>query len=154
MSPVFFFFLALFGNEPFQKLAGAEVVGIARLSVESMNERRDVLLVAERGFERFPVVREVRHRSGYGGEFHIDSVVLKIAQNLHGMRLLLVGLPLEPVAEAVQASALVESGNGQIEIGGEEFLVDLILKQRFHLCVHDGSPCLERDGNAPLHEKR
>lgn len=58
-------------------------------------------------------------------------------------------LPGEPVTEAVQTPALIESGNGQIKVGGVEFLVDLILQQRFHLCVHDGSPWLK--GGAELH---
>ena len=124
-----FFFLALFGDEPFQKLAGTEVVGITGFPVKSVNERGDALFVSESGGKGFPVIRETCDRSRDGSKFHDYPVVQKIVQNFPGMVLFFPGLYVEPVAESVQTSALIESGNGQIKVGGIEFLVELFLQQ-------------------------
>ena len=51
-----FFFLALFGDEPFQELAGAEVIAVAGLLVDGVDKAGDVLLMLERGIGGLPVV--------------------------------------------------------------------------------------------------
>ena len=70
-------------------------------------------------------------------------MVLEVLEHEHGVIPLLLGLYLVPVGEAVQALVLKEGGELQIEIGGVELLVDLLVEQLCNFLVqHVLSPFL------------
>ena len=56
-----------------------------------------------------------------------------------GMVELLLGLDVVPVGEALQALLLVVVGEGQVQVGGVQLLVDLVVKQFVHTLIHDGA---------------
>ena len=54
----------------------------------------------------------------------------------HGVIHLFLGLDFIPVGKAVQPLVIIKIGNVQVEIGGIEFLVDLLIQQLGNSLIH------------------
>ena len=68
------------------------------------------------------------------------AVILQILIEQHGVIPLLLRLYPVPVLKAVQSDGGVVVGKVQIQIGGVELLVDLLVEQLRYVSVHDTSP--------------
>ena len=68
------------------------------------------------------------------------AIVLQILIEQHGVIPLLLRLYPVPVLKAVQSDGGVVVGKVQIQIGGVELLVDLLVEQLRYVSVHDTSP--------------
>ena len=77
-------------------------------------------------------------RLGDGAQGHFGAVVMEILIEQHGVVPLLLSLNLVPVGEPVQAPGLEIVGEVQIQIGGVELLVDLLVQQGRNLFTQHG----------------
>ena len=68
------------------------------------------------------------------------AVILQILIKQHGVIPFLLRLYPVPVLKAVQSDGGVVVGKVQIQIGGVELLVDLLVDQLRYVSVHDTSP--------------
>ena len=68
------------------------------------------------------------------------AVILQILIKQHGVIPFLLRLYPVPVLKAVQSGGGVVVGKVQIQIGGVELLIDLLVEQLRYVCVHDTSP--------------
>ena len=68
-------------------------------------------------------------RLGNGLQCHGGAVVVKVLVEEHGVVSLLLGLDLVPVGKAIQPLGLKVVGEIQIQVGGVELLVDLLVQQ-------------------------
>ena len=121
--------LALLLDEPVQELHGAEVLHLIGGSIDVVDETGHILLMLQAGLQGGHIAGE--HLVGLvdGLQGHGLVVVVQVLIEQQGVVPLLLGLDLVPVGEAVQAPGLIVVGEVQIQIGGVELLVNLLVQQ-------------------------
>ncbi len=94
-----------------------------------MNEAGHIPLVLQTVLEYLELVVQILVGLGNGAQGHLLAVVLEVLQEEHGMVPLLLGLNLVPVGKAIQTNLVIVQGKVQVQVGGIELLVDLIVEQ-------------------------
>jgi len=108
--------------------------------VDGIDAGGDQLLVLQCLFQRGHVVASFPLRLCDSLKGNALAVILQILIKQHGVIPFLLRLYPVPVLKAVQSDSSVVVGKIQIQIGGVELLIDLLVEQLRYVSVHDTSP--------------
>jgi len=93
--------------------------------------------VLERGLQRLQERGEFLVGLIDGQQLHLATVLVQVVAEDKSMVAFFLGLDLVPVGKALETLLLVVVGEGQIQIRRVQLLVDLIVQQFVHACVHE-----------------
>ena len=103
-----------------------------------MDQAGDILLMLQALFENLAVAGELHRRLCDGIQHRALAVELQVFHEQEGMIALLLGLDLIPVAEAVELAIVVIVREIEVEVGGVEFLGDLLIEQLYNFLIEHG----------------
>ena len=89
------------------------------------------------GLERLQEVREGLVGHVDGQKLHGLAVLMQVVAEDHRVIALFLSLDLEVVSVAGQALLLVVVGEGEVQVGGVQLLVDLVVDELVDLGVHE-----------------
>lgn len=126
------FFFDLFVDEPLEATERGEVTFVAGEEGEVIDHFRDVFFVGEGVVEHFEDVVPFVRDGLDGAEFYFCAAGVHVFLEDAGVVLLFEPLDEEPVGDALEGFVLCVEGHCEVQVGGEELCVDLLVEGVLH----------------------